>query len=225
LCEKIGNFSAAQPSHLGESLINCEKTLKKGSNMNQKSINPRSIRKSARILLAIALTGFSAARVWAQGDSPSGTISGSGTGPSYTYNLTFSDSSSATSPIGSIWYGWLPPYYNYLPGVPSTASGALGWSAAISANSIEFYATSPTYDIQPGHSLSGFSYTASYSPSTLAGDSAAAYSDAYTAGIESDNGVIFTVTTVVPEPSLAALSGIGALGLAVARWRRLRVSK
>lgn len=179
--------------------------------------------KTARILLAMVLVTVSAPRAWAVGDIPSGTISGSGTGPSYIYNLTFSDASTATSPVGSIWYGWLPPVYDYLPGVPTSVSVPAGWNYSISANSIEFSASSSSFDIAAGSSLSGFSYTATFSPATLAGDPEAAYSYAYAGGIESDSGAFFSVTTVVPEPSTAALFAVSALGMAAVRCRRLRV--
>jgi hypothetical protein len=171
----------------------------------------------ARLLLSGILAAACAGKAWAQGDMPSGTITSSGSGI-YTYALTFSDSPTASSPIGSIWYGWLP-FYNYLPGTPGTATAPTGWTALISGASIEFYASSSAYYIQPGSTLSGFSYTATFSPNDLA-NSYGAYSVAYHAGIESDSGATFSVQTV-PEPSLAALFGIGALGL-VTRWRKLR---
>jgi hypothetical protein len=186
------------------------------------AIQFRSTRKFAGILLAVVLTGFSATGAWAQGDIPSGTVTGFGSGPSYTYDLSFSDGASATSPVGSVWYGWVAPVYNYLPGTPTGASAPSGWTAQISANSIEFFANSSASYIQPGHTLSGFSYTATFTPATLAGDAAAAYSYSYTAGIESDPGVFFSVTTVVPEPSAAALFAMSALGLGLVRWRKLR---
>lgn len=181
----------------------------------------RSTRNSAGILLAVVLTCFSAAGVRAQGDIPSGTVTGFGSGP-YTYDLSFSDGSAATSPIGSVWYGWVFPVYNYLPGVPTGASAPAGWQAMVTNNSIEFFATSSSSYIQPGQTLSGFSYTAAFSPATLAGDTLAAYSYAYVAGIEGDPGAFFSVTTVVPEPSAAALFVMSTLGLGLARWRRLR---
>lgn len=173
-----------------------------------------------RIFLGVLLAGACAGTASA-GNVPSGSISGSGSGP-YIYDLSFSDSASATSTIGSVWYGWVPPTYDYLPGVPTSASTPTGWNYTISANSIEFYASSSSYYIQPGHTLSGFSYTASYSPATLAADSYAPYSYAYVGPIEGDPGTFFSVTTVVPEPSAAALLGMSALGLGFARWRRQR---
>ena len=191
--------------------------------MNQKPTKLRQLPfsysgKSFRIFVAILLAGACTGRALA-GNIPSGTVSGSGSGV-YTYSLTFSDSAAATSPVGSVWYGWLPPVYNYLPGVPTAAAAPTGWTAAISGNSIEFYASSPTYYIQPGTTLSGFSYTANFSPATLASSPQAAYSYAYQGSIEGDPGTFFSVTTVVPEPSVAALFGVSALGLGLARWRR-----
>lgn len=195
--------------------------------MNQKTTESkqcfrlRSNKKSAAILLAMVLTGACLENIRAQGDIPSGTISGSGSGP-YTYNLVFSDSSSATSSIGSIWYAWVPGQF-FLPGTPTTATAPTGWTESIVANSIQFSATSSIYDIAPGQSLSGFSYQASFSPSTLAGTSNSGESDAYAGGIESDGGKIFTVT--VPEPSSLALFSMSALGLAVFRRRCLRLKE
>lgn len=145
--------------------------------------------------------------VLAQGQIASGTISGSGSGP-YTYNLTFSDSSTATSPIGSVWYAWVPGFF-YLPGTPTGASAPTGWTATISGASVQYVANSSAFDIMPGQSLSGFSYTASFSPAQLAAAPNSGRSDAYSGGLFSDAGDIFNVTTV-PEPSSVALLLCGA---------------
>jgi hypothetical protein len=179
----------------------------------------RSNMKSAAILLAMVLAGVCTENVRAQGDIPSGSISGSGSGP-YIYNLIFSDSASATSPVGSIWYGWIPGQF-FLPGTPTSASAPFGWTASVVANSIQFTASSSIYDITPGQSLPGFSYQASFSPSALAAAPNSGESDAYVGGIETDAGKIFTVT--VPEPSSMALFSMSALGLAVLRRRGLRL--
>src|ERR1035437_8423742 len=79
---------------------------------------------AGRILLGLILVSGIATSVLAQGEIASGTISGFGSGP-YTYALSFSDSPSATSPVGSVWYAWVPGFF-YLPGVPTSASAPAG---------------------------------------------------------------------------------------------------
>jgi len=171
--------------------------------------------KIARALFAVLLAGASAATALAQGELPSGTLTVSGSGP-YTYSITFADGAGATSPIGSVWYDWtssLSPFF-YLPGPPSTVSAPSGWSASAVGNSIQFVASSAANDIQPGSSLSGFGFTATFTPAQLAAAVHNGLSVAYAGGIEAPPdsvGVQFTVATV-PEPSVLALLGAG-LGL------------
>jgi len=178
----------------------------------------------AAVLLPLLFAG-SALNAQAQGQAPSGTISGAGSGP-YTYNLSFSDGGSATSPIGSIWYAWslvYPPFF-YLPSAPTGASAPAGWSAAVDGNSIRFSASSSIYDIQPGYSLSGFSYTASFTPAQLSTTIYSGVSVAYSGAIQTSpdtSGVLFTVSTV-PEPGTLGLMGFGAGALAMLRRRQSR---
>jgi hypothetical protein len=173
------------------------------------------------VLLTLLLAVGTAASVLAQGELGSGTVSGSGSGP-YSYSLSFSDLGTATSPIGSIWYAWVPGQF-YLPSVPTGASAPSGWTAAISSKSIQFTANSSANYIQPGATLSGFSYTATFSPATLATTPNSGTSVAYSAGLFSDGGNTFTVS-IVPEPSTLALlvGGVAAWGLA--RRRNPRAS-
>jgi hypothetical protein len=176
-----------------------------------------------RILLGLILVAGTAASVHAQGQIGSGTISGSGSGP-YTYSLSFGDAAGATSPIGSVWYGWTASGGDFLPGVPTSASAPAGWLATVSGRSVQFTATSPANDITAGGSLSGFGYQATFSPAQLAAAPNAALTVAYSAGLFSDAGDPFTVTAVVPEPSALALLLCGAIGLCWAGRRRLRVA-
>src|ERR1039457_7065870 len=106
--------------------------------------NQGHYRRGGVMLLGLMLMGGTATSVHAQGQIASGTISGSGSGP-YTYNLSFSDSASATSPIGSVWYGWIP-FAFYLPGVPTGASAPAGWTASVDANSSRYSANSAAND-------------------------------------------------------------------------------
>jgi PEP-CTERM motif len=170
---------------------------------------------AAQTLLALGLAFGTVTSVHAQGQIASGTVSGSGSGP-YTYNLTFSDAAGATSPIGSVWYAWVPGFF-YLPGTPSSASAPSGWTATVSGNSVQYVANAPANDIQAGQTLSGFSYIAAFTPAQLAAAPNSGRSDAYSAGLFSDGGNIFVVSTV-PEPStLALLASGGAVLWIVAR--------
>jgi len=62
---------------------------------------------ATKILLGFFLAAGTTTLVHAQAEIASGTISGNGAGP-YVYSLTFSDGAGAGSPIGSIWYAWVP---------------------------------------------------------------------------------------------------------------------
>ncbi len=176
---------------------------------------------AARILLCLLLAAATATSVLAQGEMASGTVSGSGTGP-YGYSLTFSDGAAATAPIGGVWYAWVPGVF-YLPGMPTGASAPAGWTAAVSGDSVQFVASSAIYDITAGHSLSGFGYTASFSPAQLVAAPNSGVSVAYSAGLLSDAGNTFTVQ-FIPEPSgeILLIAGAGALWL-VGR-RKLRTA-
>jgi hypothetical protein len=229
--QKVGNLSPDRASDSSNRGILNRKNPMKRPYMNQKPtllrrhfsctdgsqfLKLRSTGRCSRILLVVTLAGACAGTVWAQ-DVPSGTITASGSGI-YTYNLTFSDAASAVNPIGSVWYSWIPGY-NFLPGIPSSASAPSGWTASISGNSIQFVASSSSADIAPGHSLSGFSFQASFSPATLASTPDSELSTAYSGGLFSDGGAEFTVQ-VVPEPSMAGLCAMSGLGLAAIRSRK-----
>jgi hypothetical protein len=176
--------------------------------------------RAGSILLGLALAAGTATTVLAQGQIASGTISGAGSGP-YTYSLTFSDAAGSLSPVGSVWYAWVPGQF-YLPGVPTSASAPAGWSQSIQSDSIQFTANSPANYIQAGQSLSGFGYQANFSPAQLAAAPNSGRSVAYSAGLFSDAGDTFTVQTV-PEPSTLTLLVAGLTALFLAGWRKLRV--
>ena len=176
----------------------------------------------AKIMLGFLLAADATTCVHAQGQIPGGTVSGNGSGP-YTYNLTFSDAAGATSPIGSVWYAWVPGSF-YLPNTPASASAPVGWTATIFANSIQYAANSAGNDITAGSSLSGFGFHATFSPATLAATPNSGVSVAYSSGNFSGVGGTFTVSPVsAPEPSAAALVLVGGIvcRLAVRRQQRM----
>lgn len=177
--------------------------------MNKMSLSP--FVPLANTVLRI-FTGFLAVAgmitlVHAQGELASGTLTGSGSGL-YIYSLTFSDAAGAASPVGSIWYAWIPGEF-YLPGTPTSASAPAGWTASIVNNSIQYVADSAADDITAGQSLAGFGYQATFSPAQLAAATDSGVSVAYSAGLFSDDGDTFTVQAV-PEPSGRILLCLGA---------------
>ena len=165
---------------------------------------------AAALALSLATALLTAPAALAQGQLPGGTISGAGVGP-YTYSLTFSDAAGAGSPIGSVWYAWVPGEF-YLPSTPTSASAPSGWTATVFGNSIQYVASSAANDIQPGSSLSGFGYTAAFSPAALASTAHSGTSVAYSGGLFSDGGSTFDVQPA-PEPGSVALFGVGAVAL------------
>jgi len=176
-----------------------------------------------KMVLGLSLSLGVAISAFAQGQMASGTISGSGSGP-YTYSLTFSNSASSTSPIGSVWYSWVPGSF-FLPGDPTTETAPTGWTAVPQANSIQFIASSSAFDITAGESLSGFGYTAAFSPAQLAAAANSGLSVAYSGALFSDGGNTFTVeAAVVPEPCAAALLAFGVIGFRVATRRKVRTA-
>ena len=171
-------------------------------------------------LLGMALITAAAFSTHGQGQIASGTIGSSGSGP-YSYSLTFTDAGGATSPVGSVWYAWVPGAF-YLPSSPTSVSAPAGWTATISGNSVQYVASSAANYIQPGQSLSGFGYQATFSPAQLAAAPNSGVSVAYSGGLFSDAGNTFTVQNV-PEPSGSLLTVFAAAcaWFAVARTKRV----
>ena len=192
------------------------------------------ITTAAKLLLGLLLAAGTAGSLEAQSILASGQLSAvAGGGGTWDYTLIISDSASATSPVGSFWYAWVPGQF-YLPSNPSSASGPAGWTATPfpsgGTSSIQFVASAPADYIAPGSSLT-FQFVSTDSPTTLAGNAVPTYPTtpigttvAYGAGLFSSPEETFVVVSV-PEPSTLALAMAGTFGLWVAGWRRGRAGK
>jgi hypothetical protein len=90
------------------------------------------------------------------------------------YTITLDDTGSTT--IGTFWFGWVPGE-DFLDTTPSSVTAPAGWTDNITnmgpndGFAIQWIASSPSSDLQPGSSLTGFSFDSSQSPSSLFGDS------------------------------------------------------
>jgi hypothetical protein len=206
---------------MNQRLIQIKKTTKtlKQHAMNQKL-------KVLRFAVALAVGAASISSSRAQGIVASGQITATGSGP-FNYSLTVSNSGSATSPIGSFWYAWIPGQF-YLPTVPSSAHAPAGWTDSIVGDSIQFIASSSANYIAPGSSLGGFGFTSTDTPAAIGGN-APAYPGtpvgttvAYAAGLFSLPSETFVFTSVVPEPSAMSLLLAGSLGVLAGGWRKCR---
>ena len=107
-------------------------------------------------------------------EAASATISGLLTDGSYQYSATLDDIGTTT--IGTFWFAWIPGQ-DYLDTPPTNIVKPAGWTALITNGgagdgyAIQFKATSSAFDLQSGHSLSGFGFTSTETPAQLSGNS------------------------------------------------------
>ncbi len=90
------------------------------------------------------------------------------------YTITLDDTGSTT--IGTLWFAWVPGR-DFLATSPGSITAPAGWTDIITHGgpsdgyAIQWVASSPSSDIQPSGSLTGFSFVSSDSPSSVFGDS------------------------------------------------------
>lgn len=100
-------------------------------------------------------------------------------GSTYQYNITLTNTSTNSEPIGTFWFAWVPANvigpipYDFLTHTP-TVSAPSGWiglpvtdGVSAGGGSIEWYDTGTA--LAAGQSLSGFSFTSSDAPSAIGG--------------------------------------------------------
>ena len=90
------------------------------------------------------------------------------------YTITLDDTGSTT--IGTFRFAWVPGE-DLMDSSPSSVTAPAGWTDTIThagsndGFAIEWTASSPSADLAPGGSLTGFSFISSEPPSSLFGDS------------------------------------------------------
>lgn len=156
----------------------------------------------------------------------SATILSQQSGPNYTYSLTLTNT--GTTPIGTLWFGWIPAY-DLLPTAPlSIAPPTPQWSAtnapdAIGVASAQWVNT--TTPLQPGQTLGGFSFTTSDPPSVILFGKSSLIglpideSYVYTGAPEVGAAFAFQPAVVTPEPASVMLLP-AALGALLVRRKR-----
>jgi hypothetical protein len=144
----------------------------------------------------------------------------------FDYDLTLSDT--GTTPIGTFWFSWIPGR-GFMTASPSPVASPSGWSDALTQeNGAAILWTTTSAFLQPGHSLTGFSFESTETPAELAGDDAGTGDPVTTAFVYhgapfSDGGYQLTARPAAPEPAtwVLMLAGFGGLGaLAFARSRK-----
>jgi hypothetical protein len=127
------------------------------------------------------------------------------------YSNSIAIHNTGTTTVGTFWFGWVPGA-DFLPSLPGALTAPAGWYAYVEQGiydsySIQWYAYSPSFYIQPGQSLSGFGFTSADSPATLQGQSTTfpSYtctdSYLYIGAPEGDRGYLFQVAVQVGGPS------------------------
>ncbi|MBX9737026.1 MAG: hypothetical protein K2X32_08875 [Phycisphaerales bacterium] len=142
-----------------------------------------------------------------------------------TWRYDVSISNTGTTPIGTLWFAWIPGQ-NYLTSQPTSIQSAAGWTPAAigsgSAWSVRWTAQNTSVDINAGGSLGGFSFVSSMTPTAISGNSPVftttpvTTSFFYEAAAFGDPGFRF-VASVIPTPGAA---GVLAAGMLLAGRRR-----
>jgi hypothetical protein len=142
------------------------------------------------------------------------TISGVADGSSFDYTITLQNT--GTNALNSFWYGWTTNGDN-LPTAPTSAGNSLGWSNALSGDSIMWTNNSGTA-LAPGATTT-FTFVSSDSPTAIttppSGESVA-YVGAidFSQGAAGDSTAAFSPTLVSAPPVLGVAvtpSGSGSL--------------
>jgi hypothetical protein len=167
----------------------------------------------ARTALLLAAAALYSSTYKSSAQSATATISDVAVSGGFDYTILLFNS--GTTNLNSFWYGWTTSGNN-LPSVPSNAGNTLGWGNSVVGNSIEWVNSAGTA-LAPG-ATGTFTFFSSSTPTSIT-TSPAGESVAYVHGIDFSLGasgrstpVFSPVLSAVPEPSPAALLGLGVAG-------------
>ena len=178
------------------------------------------------LLVAAGLAGTASAQ-----ESASGTISATPLGGGVNqFNIALTNTS--TTSIGTFWFSWLNPIYDFMDVAPTNVTVPTGWIGPVihdsgEGYSIEAYNVSGSPDqLAPG-ATDQFSFDSTETLAQISGPGAGplggfynqTFSTIYAGLPETDGGFTFNVTPVVPEPVSASIIAIGAGGLLLRRRR------
>jgi hypothetical protein len=183
----------------------------------------------ALTLITAALAGNASAV-----ETASGTISATSLGGGVNqFNISLTNTGVTTS-IGTFWFSWIPPIYDFMNVAPTNVTVPTGWTDLIvndpgEGYSIEAYNLGGSGDqLAPG-ATDQFSFDSTETLAQIAGpgagplgsiyDQTTAY--IYANGPETDSGAFAGLTVVVPEPASASILALGS-GALMLRRRRVR---
>jgi len=137
-------------------------------------------------------------------ESATATIANSQLGPnSFQYSLSLTDAGTTT--IGTFWFSWIPGE-DFMATSPTSIVDPTGWTHIVTnfgssdGFAIQWTATSSASYLQPGQTLTGFSFGSSSTPAEISGNSVffptkpVLTSFVYSQGPFSDGGFDFTVS-------------------------------
>jgi len=180
-----------------------------------------------KLLAAIAALGLTVgvARQASAAAASSATITTASAGAINSYSLTLTDGASSTVPIQTFWFAWIPGQ-DYLATSPLTVTNPTGWTDNITHGgttdgyAIQWVASSPSFDVAAGSTLSGFDFTSVDSPASIDGNSVfypstpVLTSFTYSSTPLSGTSEKFVVSqTAVPEPATLGLLVPAALAM------------